>query len=109
MCSRRFRPSCILHRPAVGPEGRHRTKRRSRDPADARRHVHAIETNDLERYATYIHEDFTSFGETDTYLNEDKAFELRSVQGWTERSADIRTEMHQPEVTVRGETAWITY
>lgn len=69
----------------------------------------AIETNDLERYATYIHEDFTSFGETDTYLNEGKAFELRSVQGWTERSADIRTEMHQPEVTVRGETAWITY
>ena len=69
----------------------------------------AIEQGDLERYATYVHDDFTSFGETDTYLNEGKAYELRSVQGWTERSADIHTEMHQAEVTIRGDVAWITY
>ena len=69
----------------------------------------AIEQGDLDRYATYIHDDFTSFGETDTYLNEGKAYELRGVAGWTSRSADIHTEMHQPEVTVRGDVAWITY
>jgi len=69
----------------------------------------AIEQGDVERYATYIHDDFTSFGETDTYLNEGKAKELQGVAGWISRSADIRTNMHQPEVTVRGDTAWITY
>ena len=69
----------------------------------------AIEQGDVDRYATFVHDDFTSFGETDTYLNEGKAKELRGVAGWTGRSADIHTEMHQPEVTVRGDTAWITY
>lgn len=69
----------------------------------------AIENEDMERYATYIHDDFTSFGETDTYLNEGKAQEMAGVRGWTSRSANIRTEMHQPDVTVRGDVAWITY
>ena len=69
----------------------------------------AIEQEDLDRYATFIHDDFTSFGETDTYLNEGKAYELRSVRGWIGRSANIHTEMHQPDVTVRGDVAWITY
>ena len=69
----------------------------------------AIEQGDHDRYATYIHDDFTSFGETDAYLNEGKEYELRSVRGWTERSANIHTEMHQAEVTVRGDVAWITY
>jgi ketosteroid isomerase-like protein len=69
----------------------------------------AIEQGDLERYATYVHDDFTSFGETDTYLNEGKAYELRSVRGWTERSSGIHTDMHQAEVTIRGDVAWITY
>ena len=69
----------------------------------------AIEQGDVERYATHIHDDFTSFGETDTYLNEGKAKEVQGVAGWTSRSADIRTNMHQPEVTVRGDIAWITY
>jgi ketosteroid isomerase-like protein len=69
----------------------------------------AIENGVVVRYATCIHDDFTSFGETDTYLNDGKAYELRSVEGWVSRNADIHTEMHQPQVTVRGDTAWITY
>ncbi|MEM7416050.1 MAG: nuclear transport factor 2 family protein [Gemmatimonadota bacterium] len=69
----------------------------------------AIEAGDLEQYATYIHEDFTSFGETETYLKDGKRLELLGVEGWTSRYADIHTEMHHPEVTVHGDTAWITY
>jgi ketosteroid isomerase-like protein len=69
----------------------------------------AIEKGDLERYASHVHPDFTSFRETDPYLNEGKTYELSSVAGWMERSPGVHTEMHQPEVTVRGETAWITY
>ncbi len=69
----------------------------------------AIEQGDLERYASHIHPDFTSFGETDPYLNEGRDYELRSVAGWIERSPGVHTEMHQPEVTVRGDVAWITY
>ncbi len=69
----------------------------------------AIEAEDLDAYAAFIHPDFTSFGETDTYLNEGKAYELRSVASWIERSRGIHTEMHQPKVTVRGDVAWITY
>ncbi len=34
---------------------------------------------------------------------------MRSVAGWIERSPGVHTEMHQPEVTVRDDTAWITY
>lgn len=69
----------------------------------------AIEAGDVDTYAQYVHEDFTSFGETETYLRSGKRLELLGVEGWTSRYADIRTEMHQPEVTVRGDTAWITY
>ena len=69
----------------------------------------AIEAGDVERYAQHVHPDFTSFGETDTYLNSGKAKELRGVESWISRYRDIHTEMHQPEVIVRGETAWITY
>ena len=69
----------------------------------------AIEAGDVETYATFVHDDFTSFGETETYLKEGKRLEVRGVEGWTSRYADIHTEMHQAEVTVRGDTAWITY
>ena len=69
----------------------------------------AIKQGDVARYATYVHDDFTSFGETDTYLNEGKDYELRSVASWIERSMNIHTEMHQAEVTVVGDVAWITY
>jgi len=69
----------------------------------------AIENGDLDRYASHVHEDFTSFGETDVYLNEGKAYELRSYGDYLTRARDEHTEMHQPQVTVRGDVAWITY
>jgi len=69
----------------------------------------ALETGDLERYAAHLHPDFTAFGETDPYLNEGKAYELRSVADWIRRVPGVHTEMHQPRVMVRGDTAWITY
>ena len=69
----------------------------------------ALETGDMERYAAHLHPDFTSFGETDPYLNEGKAYELRSVADWIRRVPGVHTEMHQPRVTVRGDMAWITY
>lgn len=69
----------------------------------------AIEREDVTSYAAFIHEDFTSFGENDLYLNEGKAYELQSVQSWVDRYDQIHTEMHQPDVTVRGDTAWLTY
>ena len=69
----------------------------------------AIENGDLDRYASHVHEDFTSFGETDVYLNEGKAYELRSYGDYLTRTSGVHTEMHQPEVTVRGDVAWITY
>ncbi len=36
---------------------------------------------------------------------EEEAIRQTLVEGWVSRSADI----HQPQVTVRGDTAWITY
>lgn len=69
----------------------------------------AIEQEDLERYASHVHPDFTSFGETDLYLNEGKAYELRAYADYLSRVDGVHTEMHQPSVTVRGDVAWITY
>jgi len=69
----------------------------------------AIEQEDLERYASHVHPDFTSFGETDLYLNEGKEYELRAYADYLQRVDGVHTEMHQPEVTVRGDVAWITY
>lgn len=69
----------------------------------------AIEKGDLERYASHVHPDFTAFGEFDTYLAEGKALELRSMADYLKRASNVHTEMHQPDVTVRGEVAWVTY
>ena len=69
----------------------------------------AVEAGDIETYASYIHPDFTAFGENDTYLLTGKDKELRSIGDWIERSHDIHTEMHQPEVTIIGDVAWVTY
>lgn len=69
----------------------------------------AIEDGDLERYASFVHEDFTQFGENDVYLAEGKDLEIRGMAEWLERSEGVHTEMHQPAVTVRGDVAWITY
>ncbi|MGI9293410.1 MAG: YybH family protein [Pseudomonadales bacterium] len=69
----------------------------------------ALEKGDIDTYATHIHPDYSLFGEGDTYLAEGKALELRSMQDWVSRANNVHTEMHNPIVTVRGDTAWITY
>jgi ketosteroid isomerase-like protein len=69
----------------------------------------AIEKGDLERYASYVHPKFTAFGESDVYLASGKELNLRNVDDFIKRSQNVRTEMHQPEVMVMGQVAWITY
>jgi ketosteroid isomerase-like protein len=69
----------------------------------------AIERGDLEEYASYIHPDFTAFGESDVYLAEGKELELRSIEDYLKRAENAHTEMHQPQVTVMGSVAWIVY
>ncbi len=69
----------------------------------------AIEQGDIERYASYIHPEFTAFGENDMYLASGKEPEVESIADYLERASNVHTEMHQPEVTVIGDVAWITY
>jgi ketosteroid isomerase-like protein len=69
----------------------------------------AIEKGDLDRYASYIHPDFTAFGESDVYLARGKELEIRGIAAYLQRARDVHTEMHQPQVTIRGDVAWIVY
>ena len=69
----------------------------------------AIEVGDVDRYAGYLHPDYTAFGENDLYLSEGKNLEVRNVAGWLEQAHSVHTEMHNAQVTIRGEVAWITY
>jgi ketosteroid isomerase-like protein len=69
----------------------------------------AIEAGDAARYATYVHPDFTQFGEHDVYLASGKNEEVRGMENYLSRATQVHTVMHQPEVTVRGDVAWITY
>ena len=69
----------------------------------------ALEKGDLEGYASHVHPDFTSFGENDVYLASGKDLDLRNYGDFLKRAENVRTEMHQPEVKVIGEVAWITY
>ena len=69
----------------------------------------AIEKEDLDEYARYIHPDFTQFGESDPILKVGKESELSGVKGWLENSSNIHTEMDDPRVTVKNDVAWITY
>lgn len=69
----------------------------------------AIEKGDIDRYATYIHEDFTAFGENDSLLTIGKEDEVQGIKAWIERSGPIKTQMHRPKVTINGNTAWISY
>ncbi len=69
----------------------------------------AIEKEDIARYASYIHEDFTQFGETDPTLNLGKAKEIEGVREWVNTSDGIHTEMSDSRVTIKGNVAWITY
>ena len=69
----------------------------------------ALEHADIDRYASFLHPDFTSFGEEDTYLNQGKDYEVRSYTNYLKHAKNLHTDMHQPEVTVRGDVAWVTY
>jgi len=69
----------------------------------------AIETGDVEAYAEYVHPDFTQFGENDVYLARGKTLEVRGYRDYLTRARDVHTEMHQPEVTIRGDVAWVVY
>ena len=69
----------------------------------------AIGRGDLEAYASYLHPDFSAFGENDVYLSEGRDKEIRSYGAYLKRARGTHTEMHQPKVTVRGDMAFITY
>lgn len=69
----------------------------------------AIEIEDIDSYAAYIHPDFTQFGETDSVLRIGKTAEIKGISSWVENSSDIHTEMLEPRITIKGNTAWIVY
>ena len=69
----------------------------------------AEEAGDVAGYAAFVHPDFTQFGETDPYLEQGKAEEVRNMAAYLQRAKGVHTEMHNPIVTVRGNVAWITY
>ena len=69
----------------------------------------AIEAGDAEKYATFVHPDFTQFGENDAYLAEGKAAEVRGMTAYLQRAKGVHTDMHNAQVTVRGTVAWVTY
>ncbi len=69
----------------------------------------AIETDNLKDYMQYIHPDYTVFGESDAYLHEGKDKEAIDIGDFISRAKGVRTFMHQPKITIRGDTAWLTY
>ena len=69
----------------------------------------AIEKEDIEAYASYIHPDFTQFGETDPTLNMGKEAEVEGTREWISNSESIHTEMEEPIVVIRDSVAWIVY
>jgi ketosteroid isomerase-like protein len=69
----------------------------------------AIENEDMQLYASFIHSDFTQFGETDSILNVGKEAEVNGIKNWIKNSSNIHTEMIDPLVTVKENVAWIVY
>lgn len=69
----------------------------------------AIEKEDIDRYASYIHPDFTQFGETDPVLRVGKEAEVKGIGSWIDESENIHTEMIDPLVTINGKVAWLVY
>jgi ketosteroid isomerase-like protein len=69
----------------------------------------AVERRDLERYASFLHPEFTSFGESAVYLAVGRDLDLRDMEAYLQRARNVHTEMHQPRVTVRENVAWIVY
>lgn len=69
----------------------------------------AIENEDIETYASYVHPDFSQFGEYDSIIKLGKEVEVMGVANWVKESDNIHTEMIDPIVTINGNVAWITY
>lgn len=69
----------------------------------------AIENEDIDTYASYVHPDFSQFGEYDSILKAGKTADVKAVDSWIKRSSKIHTEMEDPIVTIRGNVGWITY
>jgi ketosteroid isomerase-like protein len=69
----------------------------------------AIEDKDIELYATYIHPDFTQFGESDPKLKIGKETEVSGAYEWIKNSSNIHTEMEEPIVIIKESVAWIVY
>jgi len=69
----------------------------------------AIEKEDIELYASYIHPEFTQFGESDPELKIGRETEINGTSEWIKNSKNIHTEMEDPLVVVKDSVAWITY
>ena len=69
----------------------------------------AIEAGDSARYATFVHADFTQFGENDPYLAEGKTIEMKGMGAYLRRARNVHTDMHNATVVVKGDVAWVTY
>lgn len=69
----------------------------------------AIEKGDADRYASYVHPNFTQFGEADSLLSVGKEKEVEGIREYTAVATHVHTEMVDPRVTIQGSTAWITY
>jgi ketosteroid isomerase-like protein len=69
----------------------------------------AIEKEDIELYASYIHPDFTQFGESDPTLKIGRETEVNGTNEWIKNSSNIHTEMEEPIVVIRDSVAWIIY
>jgi len=69
----------------------------------------AIEKEDIELYASFIHPEFTQFGESDPQLKIGKDTEVAAIKEWIKNSSNIHTEMEDPIVKVKDGIAWIVY
>lgn len=69
----------------------------------------AIEKENIELYASYIHPDFTQFGESDPKLRIGGETEVKATNEWIKNSSNIHTEMEEPIVVVKDSVAWIIY
>jgi ketosteroid isomerase-like protein len=69
----------------------------------------AVEKKDIEKYSSHLHPDYTSFGENNFFLNEGKDLEIRNAKKWWSTTEFIHTDMHNAEVTIKENVAWITY
>ena len=69
----------------------------------------AIEEEDINEYAKYVHPNFTQFGEYEAVLREGKKADVDGIKNWIKQSDNIHTDMIDPKVTINGNTAWLTY